>query len=164
MPLASGNTWTYQAGIVYTMNGPVGAGGQTTYGYQGGCQEREFYYKDASQDLYSIGQNPTGGLTPSTLYPSPELILKGAMVNGDHWQNNLGFTTEFVSVAGPVNVTINGAATPGWTLTYTDTQAGSTPNVITYVANIGAVQVTDYCVSPSAQRTLTGDTISPTSS
>lgn len=85
------------------------------------------------------------------------------MVNGDHWQNNLGFTTESVSVAGPVNVTFNGAATPGWALTYTDRQAGSTPQTTTYVAGIGAVQVTDYCVSPSAQRSLVSYSISPSS-
>jgi hypothetical protein len=132
----------------------VTSSGLTLYPYQGGCNEWEFLYKDASGNVYSYGQNVSNPMNPSP-YPQAELIVRGSLAAGMTWKNNLGFVTESVTVESPVTVTINGTAFTGYPVQYVDEYNPPSTGTIVYVAGYGPVQVTNWCVSPAVQENLT---------
>ena len=160
-PVASSNAWTYQGGLNYNMGAPFTIQGQTVYPYQGGCNATEYLYKDSSGNVYSIGQTINGVGSPQAC-PQPELLVKSRLSSGMTWNNNLGFVTESVSVGNPVNLTINGSSATGYPVSYTDSYSPPVTATIVYVANIGPVQVPNFCVSPSVAENLTSYSVSPT--
>ena len=161
-PVASSNAWTYQGGLNYNTGAPFTFQGQTVYPYQGGCNATEYLYKDSSGNVYSIGQTINGVGSPKP-YPQPELLVKSQLSSGMTWNNNLGFVTESVSVGNPVNLTINGSSAMGYPVSYTDNYSPPVTATIVYVANIGPVQVPNFCVSPFVAENLTSYSVSPTS-
>jgi len=161
-PLASSNAWTYQGGLNYNMGAPSAFQGQTVYPYQGGCNATEYLYKDVAGNVFSIGQTITGVGSP-TAYPQPELLVKSQLSPGMTWNNNLGFVTEAVSVGNPISLTINGSSATGYPVSYTANYAPPITAIVVYVANIGPVQVPNFCVSPTVSDNLTSYSVSPTS-
>lgn len=153
-PLIAGEQWQYAGSLSYSLLPSITVNGQTVYPYQGGCNEWEFLYSDSSNNVYSIGQNVLSPSAPTTIYPQPELLVKGTLTQGDSWTNNLGsIGTEKVTVSTPTpDFSVLGTTEQVWNLTYADTPGNT--GTTTYAPNVGPVQVTNWCTTPASGSAL----------
>ena len=147
---------------MYGISAPATVNGQVAYPYQGGCNATEYLVKDSQGNVSSIGQSVSGTISQFQAYPQPELLVRGALSAGMTWQNNLGsIGIETATVGNPSAVTINSTAYTAYPITYTI--PGYPGNTETYVAGIGPIYVTDFCVNPPVTRSIISYGVSPSS-